>query len=198
MTVDEPIQTYAGDDSEGLFAGFIEYRNLYILLGGLFVTLVVTLGIWNNRSVGPLRCFTVGSLPFLSTLVWVFGFRQGKPKAHDRDVVQTAISGNSWQPSTNQGSHPLQDSNTKPRFTGSAPNGWFCRDLLVWNSISKGGYTSKGYVFEVPAQAQSSVAVRNSLYASIRRFMHTLDEQTRVQFYWSVDSDYKAELSAYH
>jgi type IV secretion system protein TrbE len=198
MTVDEPVHTYAGDDSEGLFAGFIEYRNLYILLGGLFVTLVVTLGIWNNRSVGALRCFTVGSLPFLSTLVWVFGFRQGKPKAHDRDVVQTAISGNSWQPSRNQGSHPLQDSNTKPRFTGSAPNGWFCDDLLVWNSISKGGYTSKGYVFEVPAPAQSSVAVRSSLYASIRRFMHTLDEQTRVQFCWSVDSDYKAELSAYH
>jgi hypothetical protein len=197
MTVDETVNTYAGDDSEGLFAGFIEYKNLYILLGGLFVTLVVTLAIWHNRSVGALKCFVVGSLPFLSTLVWVFGFRQGKPKAHDRDLVQSAVTGKSWQPSHDQGSHPLKDSSTKPQFTGAAPNGWFCNGLLVWNSISKGGYTSKGFIFEVPAQSQASSAVRNSLYASIRRFLHTLDEQTRVQFYWSVDSDYRTELTAY-
>jgi hypothetical protein len=144
MTVDEPVYTYAGDDSEGLFAGFIEYRNLYILLTGLFVTVVVTLGIWNNRSVGALRCFTVGSLPFVSTLVWVFGFRQNKPKAHDRDLLQTAVSGKSWRPSENQRSHPLQDSNIKPRFAGAAPNGWFCNDLVVWNCISKGGIHFEG------------------------------------------------------
>ena len=98
MTVDETVNTNAGDDSEGLFAGFIEYTNLYILLAGLGVTLVITLSLWHNRSVGALRCFGVGSLPFLVTSIWVFGFRQGRPKAYDRDLAQTAVTGNSWQP----------------------------------------------------------------------------------------------------
>ena len=199
MTVDETVNTNAGDDSEGLFAGCIEYKNLYILLAGLAVTLVITLTLWHNRSVGPLKCFGVGSLPFLVTLLWVFGFRQGKPKAHDRDLVQTAVTGNSWQASKSRASHPIDDHcPQKPRFSQSAPNGWFCNDLIVWNSIGKGGFTSKGYTFDVPAQSQASPAVRNSLYAAIRRFLHTLDEQTRAQFCWSVDSDYKAELTAYH
>ena len=52
-------------------------------------------------------------------------------------------------------------------------------------------------MIDVPSQSQASPAVRNSLHAAIRRFLHTLDEQTRAQFCWSVDSDYKDALAAY-
>jgi hypothetical protein len=102
MEVSETVNTNSGDESEGLFAGCIEYKNLFILLGGLALTLVLTLSIWHNRNVAPVRCFAVGSLPFLITLLWFFGFRQGKPKAHDRDLLQTALTGKSWQQAPNQ------------------------------------------------------------------------------------------------
>ena len=199
MTVDETVYTNSGDESEGLFAGCIEYKNLFILLGGLAVTLVVTLCIWHNRSVTPLKCFSVGSFPFLLTCLWVFGFRQGKPKAYDRDFLQTAVHGKAWQQAQDQPNGPLQERPPKPpKFSPAAPNGWICDGLVVWNSIRKGGYTAKGFMFDVPAQSQASPAVRNSLNAAIRRFLHTLDEHTRAQLCWSVDSDYKDALAAYH
>jgi hypothetical protein len=199
MTVDETVYTNSGDESEGLFAGCIEYKNLFILLGGLAVTLVVTLCIWHNRSVTPLKCFSVGSFPFLLTCLWVFGFRQGKPKAYDRDFLQTAVNGKAWQQAPDQPNGPLQERPPKPpKFSPAAPNGWICDGLVVWNSIRKGGYTAKGFMFDVPAQSQASPAVRNSLNAAIRRFLHTLDEHTRAQLCWSVDSDYKDALAAYH
>jgi hypothetical protein len=92
----------------------------------------------------------------------------------------------------------VQDQPTKqPKFAPVAPNGWICEGLVVWGSIRKGGYTAKGFVVDVPTQSQSSPAIRNSLNAAIRRFLHTLDEQTRAQLYWSVDSDYKEALAAY-
>ena len=198
MEVSETVNTNSGDESEGLFAGCIEYKNLFILLGGLALTLVLTLTIWHNRNVAPVRCFVVGSLPFLITCLWVFGFRQGKPKAHDRDLLQTALTGKGWDQDPEQPFSPVQDQPTKqPKFAPVAPNGWICEGLVLWGCIRKGGYTSKGFVVDVPTQSQSSPAIRNSLNAAIRRFLHTLDEQTRAQLYWSVDSDYKDALAAY-
>ena len=32
----------------------------------------------------------------------------------------------------------------------SAPNGYFVRDLIVFNGLRKGGYVSKGFIFEPP------------------------------------------------
>jgi type IV secretion system protein TrbE len=199
MEVSEQVNTNSGDESEGLFAGFIEYKNLFILLGGLALTLVLTLAIWHNRHVAPAKCFVVGSLPLLITCLWVFGFRQGKPKAHDRDLLQTAIKGMAWQQDPIQPDGPIDEKQPRPtKFAPAAPNGWICDGLIVWGSIRKGGYTSKGFVLDVPSQSQSSPAIRNSLNAAIRRFLHTLDEQTRAQLCWSVDSDYKDALASYH
>lgn len=199
MEVSEQVNTNSGDESEGLFAGFIEYKNLFILLGGLALTLVLTLAIWHNRNVAPAKCFVVGSLPLLITCLWVFGFRQGKPKAHDRDLLQTAIKGMAWQQDPIQPDGPIDEKQPRPtKFAPTAPNGWICDGLIVWGSIRKGGYTSKGFVLDVPSQSQSSPAIRNGLNAAIRRFLHTLDEVTRAQLCWSVDSDYKDALASYH
>ena len=198
MEVSDQVYTNSSDESEGLFAGWIEYQNLFILLGGLGLTLALTLAIWHNRSVPPAQCFAVGSLPFALTCFWVFGFRQGKPKAHDRDLLQSALDGKSWQQAPIQPTGPVQEQPAKrARFSPAAPNGWLCDGLIVWGSIRRGGYTAKGFVIDVPSQAQASPAVRDSLHAAIRRFLHTLDEQTRAQLCWSVDSDYKDALAGY-
>ena len=30
------------------------------------------------------------------------------------------------------------------------PNGFFCRDLIVFNHLRRGGYVAKGFIFEAP------------------------------------------------
>jgi hypothetical protein len=78
-----------------------------------------------------------------------------------------------------------------------APNGWFANDLIIWNDLNTKGFVSKGYILEVPDLRQASDDIRNNFHNVIRRFLHTLEESTRAQIYWSVDSDYKNELIRY-
>lgn len=79
-----------------------------------------------------------------------------------------------------------------------APNGWISHDLLIWNELDRRGYVSKGFVLDVPDLRHGSENALNSFYQAIRQFLHTLDESTRAQLRWSVDSNYREELLAYH
>ena len=56
---------------------------------------------------------------------------------------------------------------------------------------------SKGYTIQVPDLRQASESSLAQLNDALRRFLHTLDEQTRCQIYWSVNSDYRTELLKY-
>jgi len=78
-----------------------------------------------------------------------------------------------------------------------APNGWFTHDLIVWNDLDKRGFVTKGFVLDVPDLRHASEHALDGFYESIRQFLHTLDESTRAQIRWSVDSDYRDELTAY-
>lgn len=80
----------------------------------------------------------------------------------------------------------------------NAPNGWISHDLLIWNELDKRGFVAKGFVFDVPDLRHASGHALDSVYDAIRQFLHTLNESTRAQFRWSVDSDYRKELLAYH
>lgn len=79
-----------------------------------------------------------------------------------------------------------------------APNGWFTENLIVWNDLDKRRFVSKGFVLDVPDLRHSSEHALDHFYESIRQFLHTLDESTRAQIRWSVDSDYREELLAYN
>ncbi len=79
----------------------------------------------------------------------------------------------------------------------NAPNGWISHDLLIWNELDHRGYVSKGFVLDVPDLRHGSERSLNGFYESVRQFLHTLDESTRAQFRWSVDSDYRTELLSY-
>lgn len=78
------------------------------------------------------------------------------------------------------------------------PNGWFTENLIVWNDLDKRGCVSKGFVLDVPDLRHASEHALDQFYESVRQFLHTLDESTRAQIRWSVDSDYREELLAYH
>lgn len=78
-----------------------------------------------------------------------------------------------------------------------APNGWFSHDLIVWNDLDKRGFVTKGFVLDVPDLRHASEHALDGFYESVRQFLHTLEESTRAQIRWSVDSDYRDELTAY-
>ena len=79
----------------------------------------------------------------------------------------------------------------------NAPNGWISHDLLIWNELDKRGFVAKGLVLEVPDLRHAGDRALNSFYESVRQFLHTLEESTRAQFHWSVDSAYREELLSY-
>jgi hypothetical protein len=78
-----------------------------------------------------------------------------------------------------------------------APNGWFTENLIVWNDLDKRGFVSKGFVLDVPDLRHASEHALDHFYESVRQFLHSLDESTRAQIRWSVDSNYRDELLAY-
>lgn len=79
----------------------------------------------------------------------------------------------------------------------NAPNGWISHDLLIWNELDKRGFVAKGFVLQMPDLRHAGDRVLNSFYESVRQFLRTLEESTRAQFRWSVDSDYREELLSY-
>src|SRR5262245_40063335 len=79
----------------------------------------------------------------------------------------------------------------------NAPNGWISHDLLIWNDIDKRGYVANGFVLELPDLRHASGGALDIFYESVRQFLRTLQESTRAQFRWSVDSNYRKELLSY-
>jgi hypothetical protein len=75
-----------------------------------------------------------------------------------------------------------------------APNGFFVRDLMVFNQLRRGGYVSKGFVFEPPDLTNSPIADLNEFQEQLCLLLASLHENQRLQVQYFSDSDYKAEL----
>src|SRR5438876_5469077 len=78
-----------------------------------------------------------------------------------------------------------------------APNGYFIRDLLVFNHLRCGGYVSKGFIFEAPDLTNSPIADLNDFQEQLCLPLASLHENQRLQVQYFSDSDYKAELLRY-
>jgi hypothetical protein len=79
----------------------------------------------------------------------------------------------------------------------NAPNGWFINDLLIWNELDHRGFAAKGFSVETPDLANASHSFLNQFQDVVRNFLRSLDQTTRAQWLWTIDSDYKAELLVY-
>lgn len=77
------------------------------------------------------------------------------------------------------------------------PDGWFLRDLIVFNELDSRGYISKGFEIQPPDLRNASNEHRIQCRNALRRFLHSLDGTVRAQFRWTVDSDYKDALLHY-
>ena len=78
-----------------------------------------------------------------------------------------------------------------------APNGYFVRDLVVFNHLRRGGYVAKGFVFEAPDLTNSPVADLNAFQDQLCLLLASLHENQRLQVQYFCDSDYKGELLRY-
>ncbi len=77
------------------------------------------------------------------------------------------------------------------------PNGFFVRDLIVFNHLRRGGYVAKGFVLEAPDLTNSPIADLNDFQDQICLLLASLHENQRLQVQYFCDSDYKAELLRY-
>ena len=100
------VQTHAGDDSDGRIWG-IEGMNILLLLAGLMASIGLSLLLFRHHT--PLFSFGVGAVPFVLLVAYVFGLRQGKPKAYDNDLLETLATGTGWTTAAKQPHFPLDE-----------------------------------------------------------------------------------------
>jgi type IV secretion system protein TrbE len=79
-----------------------------------------------------------------------------------------------------------------------APNGYFIRDLIVFNGLSQGGYVSKGFIFNPPDLANAQASELNEFQNQICLLLASLNDNQRLQVQYFCDSDYRNELLRYH
>ncbi|OGV39505.1 MAG: hypothetical protein A2X48_12780 [Lentisphaerae bacterium GWF2_49_21] len=77
------------------------------------------------------------------------------------------------------------------------PDGWFIRDMIIFNELDDRGWAAKGYVMEIPDFRNASNSVKNELHNRLMLFLSMIRKPVNVQFQWSVDSDYRHELMLY-
>src|SRR5882672_10202493 len=78
-----------------------------------------------------------------------------------------------------------------------APNGFFVRGMMIFNHLRRGGYVSKGFIFEAPDLTNSPAADLNDFQDQLCLLLASLHENQRLQVQYFCDSDYKGELLCY-
>jgi hypothetical protein len=102
------VHTHAGDDSDGKLWG-IEGVNILFILAGLLLSVGLSLMLLRQQAHAAAFSFAVGSLPLVLACVYVFAFRQGRPRSYDSDLLETLLGGRAWLPPRRQPSHPILD-----------------------------------------------------------------------------------------
>src|SRR6202048_754819 len=85
-----------------------------------------------------------------------------------------------------------------PIMFESSPNGYFVRDLIVFDGLRKGCHVSKGFVIE-PADLSSAAPEHlNAFQDQLALSLACLHDKLRLHVQWFCDSDYRSELLRYH
>ncbi len=77
-------------------------------------------------------------------------------------------------------------------------NGYFLRDLLIFNGLSAGGFASKGFIFQPPDFNNAQISELNEFQDQISILLASLSDNQRLQVQWYCDSDYQHELLRYN
>jgi hypothetical protein len=77
-------------------------------------------------------------------------------------------------------------------------NGYFLRDLIVFNGLRAGGSVSRGFVFEPPDFNNAQISELNHFQDQVSLLLASLNDNHRLQVQWFCDSDYSTELLRYN
>jgi hypothetical protein len=89
--------TNSADDSKGKTWG-LDGNLFWYLIGGAFASVVVMLLLFSVYRMSFAEAGAVAIIPLTLTLIYVFGFRQGKPPRYDIDRLEYLIFGKSFNP----------------------------------------------------------------------------------------------------
>ena len=180
--------TNAADDSAGRVFGL--EGNLYLpVVGGFVAGVLLFAGLGFVGTGYPLAGMVAG-IPIAGSLVWVLGFRQGKPSGYDRDRLDQALGGANFTRSSEPKTH------TKSH--ADAPEGRFSDGMLVFGSPERGGLVAKGFRLEPPDLRGASFEQLNAFQDRVRALLALVSPGRRLQIQWWPDSDYRKALLAYH
>jgi hypothetical protein len=181
--------TNAADDSAGHAFGLEGDLYLPVVLSivaavGLFAFLGLLLHVNYGLAGG------IAAVPLAVTLGWVLLLKQGRPAGYDRDKIEDLLHGGHF---TREG-----ELVTHTKEHADAPDGRFVDGLLIFGSPELGGVVAKGFWLEPPDLRGASFERLNAFQDQVRALLSLVGPGRRLQFQWSCDADYRAELLRYH
>jgi hypothetical protein len=180
--------TNAADDSAGRVFGLD--GNLYLpVVFGLVAGVVGFAGLGFAGMAYPLAG-TVAAIPPVGSIIWVLGFRHGKPAGYDRDRLDELLGGANF---TREGA-PI----THTKSHAAAPDGRFVAGMLVFGSPERGGVVARGFRLEPPDLRGASFEQLHAFQDHVRALLALAAPGRRLQIQWWPDSDYREALLAYH
>src|SRR5262245_11431736 len=100
-------ETNSIDDYQGRTWG-LDGNLFWFIAGGAFSFVVILLFLFSALKLGLAISLVTAVIPFLLSLIYVFGFRQGKPPAYDIDCLDLWLNGAGFGPNPlRQPLHPL-------------------------------------------------------------------------------------------
>ena len=81
---------------------------------------------------------------------------------------------------------------------GKCIDGHLVDDLIVYRGLQKGGYVGRGFRVQPPDSENADIGWLNHLEDEMRVLLASLKDTARMQFQWTVDSDYQRELLSYY
>jgi hypothetical protein len=100
-------ETNSSDDSKGRTWG-LEGELFWFVVGGGFAFVMILLLCFSALKMSIVTSVALGTAPLVLCLIYVFGFRQGKPAGHDIDCVDYWLRGAGFGPDLqSQPKHPL-------------------------------------------------------------------------------------------
>lgn len=105
-------ETNSAEDSSGRTWG-LEGNLFWHVTGGVFIAVLTLLLCFSALRWSFGTSAVMAAIPLTASLIYVFGFRQGKPPGYDRDLLDGWLNGAGFRIETQpQPEHPLHENGT--------------------------------------------------------------------------------------